>query len=560
MSIAQSLDSLRSGFPALLEDIADGGRVFWTGSGISRGHAPMLPEVIGHSLEFLRDHINPANGIGDPHLVALVSIAERFLASEVDAIRADAASWQPPKDLTALTNFYGEIFATHVSGMVPDYVLWSAANVPHAFGSPALLPGVDHYLIALLILEGNVSEIASGNWDGLIERAVGELDGGRTGKLVVRMTNDSFRTSDGIARLYKFHGCAVLALEPGEAFRPYLVGRKPDLAAWPSDNKFREVREKMTSLAKTRPTLFLGLSVQDYDLMLTLIDAGGIQPWAWDGADPAYLFAELAIKPDQEGLLERVYADDYAANATQIHDRSILGMYSSDVLAGLLVHSISEKLRRVASSSGLFDQDANTESAVREGIRGFEAELLSAADSPLALVKYLRHGLSATTGAFTSGPLPDAYQPIFRGTADQVTISDHPARERIPELAAILTILGLGASQGRWQFSIITGVEGKGLIEVRSTATAGVVRLAVVRDPVAANDVMASPGWRLSAGPVIMMQTSDPTPPTMTRSSSRGLGAGRAHSNQQFVWIEDRVDKSAAHSLVLDKFAEAIGV
>jgi hypothetical protein len=64
-------------------------------------------------------------------------------------------------------------------------VLWNGVNITATFADQALEPDVEHICIAILILEGVASEIASANWDGLVEKAVERLTGGtpRSGRL-----------------------------------------------------------------------------------------------------------------------------------------------------------------------------------------------------------------------------------------------------------------------------------------------------------------------------------------------------------------------------------------
>lgn len=558
-NIGQVLDAVRSGHPGILDDVADGNRVFWTGSGISRDIAPMLPEVIRNALVFLRDKIDSNAQESDPHFIALLSILDSFLPDQVEALKDDVVNWNPPSNLDHLANNYGNVFLTHVDGKEPDYLLWEAANVPHAFGGKHLAPGPDHFLLGLLILEGNVAEIASGNWDGLIELAVRELAGGRDGDLVVRITNDSFREPEGRAHLYKFHGCAVLALNNEPEYREYIVGREPHLTEWSTSSKFREVRDRMTTLARHRRTLFLGLSVQDSNLMLAFMTAAGDQPWLWDETHPAYVFTELKLSQKQMGLLERLYSGDYGTHTTAIHERSALGMYSRDVLAALVIHVINTKIRHLTLMSPLFSDDVNRGVLIQEGVEAFESQLFKPIASHDQVVRSFTNGLSAIVQYFTVGQVSGTYQPLFFGRINEIDRSSQPHRDRTTELSAVLTILGVGAATGRWRLELPTDSDHRGLIEIRSTTTGKSILLVCVRDATTAVELMGSSSWQTPSESIVMLQTSGKETSNTARSPGRGLNAGRNRTNRRTVPLETAVDLRAAPNNILDSFAEAIG-
>lgn len=555
------LNHLRDEHFALLEDVANGDRVFWVGSGISLNIAPMLPELIRNIFLFLQTNIEPGAD-DDPHLVTLRGLVVRFMPLERDSFDGGPIDWSiPPVEIFApLANSYSEILAARVAGKAPDYILWTAADIPNAFGDPAILPGENHKLLAVLILEGVVTEIASGNWDGLIERAVSTLHGHRASSLSVMMTNDSFRNEHGKARLYKFHGCAVKALDSPSEFRPYLVGRAADIAGWAREPRYASVSGRMESLARTNPTLFVGLSVQDYDLMLTLIGAGVIHPWPWDTDHPAYLFTEQELSSAQTGLLEKVYPTEYAVHAADIDQRSTLGVYSLDALAAITSHVVTEKIKVLGTQSRIFATDAMRTASVAEGVRGVEIEILRAGGDASNLLDVLIDGLSSTVKVFMGGLPADSYQPLFEGTARQAHLSDQPVRDRSVELAAVLAILGLGVTRRRWRMTFPTDETKRGLLDISLPDPQNDLSLAIVRDAAAADQVMKSATWTDGAHRIALVHVSGSSAEAQSRSSARGLGSGRVRPHRQFHWIDDSVTGLPDAESMLSKFAEEIGV
>lgn len=86
----------------------------------------------------------------------------------------------------------------------------------------------------------------------------------RRGTLAVIMSRETFRTARGRCNLYKAHGCAVLARE-NSANREYLIAQTADIAKWPNASIYAPMVERLRTLARTRKSLMLGLSVQDYN-------------------------------------------------------------------------------------------------------------------------------------------------------------------------------------------------------------------------------------------------------------------------------------------------------
>src|SRR5258708_7802400 len=69
---------------------------------------------------------------------------------------------------------------------------------------------VSIFCIAILALEGCAADIATANWDGLIEIALEKLSG-RGRVLRVCVLGEDLRIEPLRSNLYKFHGCAVRA-------------------------------------------------------------------------------------------------------------------------------------------------------------------------------------------------------------------------------------------------------------------------------------------------------------------------------------------------------------
>ena len=154
-----------------------------------------------------------------------------------------------------------------------DFLLWDAIDIRHASEHPEP-PAAEHLCIAILILEEAIQAIASANWDGFIEAAVGRLSNGVPGVMQVVVDPDQLRGPAGRARLLKFHGCIVHATHEPLAFRRFLTGSYTQIMDWPEKAEFAAMCNAVVGLATAQKTLVLGLSIQDNNLQTLFTQIG----------------------------------------------------------------------------------------------------------------------------------------------------------------------------------------------------------------------------------------------------------------------------------------------
>jgi hypothetical protein len=79
------------------------------------------------------------------------------------------ANWpQKIEIIKALWDQYSELLDIRIPGERADFILWDAIDIRAAFAHPNP-PSAEHLCIGILIMEGAVKTIASGNWDGFLE-------------------------------------------------------------------------------------------------------------------------------------------------------------------------------------------------------------------------------------------------------------------------------------------------------------------------------------------------------------------------------------------------------
>jgi len=180
ISVRQALELLDGDFSALARGVAERRYAFWLGSGISRDRVDDLKSVIARILSFLRDRVDHANP-HCPYRRALDEAVGHARLSAADRAQADytrpISEW-PIRDtlLVNLTQEYARVLDIRVAGQPdPDYLLWEAVDVRATFAPTTAVPDCEHICIAILVLEGVLPDVATANWDGLIEAAVDEL-------------------------------------------------------------------------------------------------------------------------------------------------------------------------------------------------------------------------------------------------------------------------------------------------------------------------------------------------------------------------------------------------
>lgn len=282
---------LHSGHEQLIDDVANGRRLIWLGSGISRDQVPDLVQLLARVLIFLRQRAGSGEADAAQHRAALLEILEDNLPAERERYEADPMGWQPG-DLESLRDRYSRVLGVGVEGKPTDYLLIDGAGLPELYGDAALQPGPTHLILAMLISEGCATQFASGNWDGLIEKALSEISASES-LIDVYVDVDDPRNAHGHAEIAKFHGCAVLALAQPDRYRGKIIATNAQISKLHGDPAFEHMKDHLRDLTTRKRSLILGLSVQDSDLLAIFQGAASRSPWPWDPSHPAYLFAGL---------------------------------------------------------------------------------------------------------------------------------------------------------------------------------------------------------------------------------------------------------------------------
>ncbi|MDP2072809.1 SIR2 family protein [Hydrogenophaga sp.] len=458
ITVPETLALLDGQFASVARAVAEDRYVLWLGSGISFGRVDGLRQVIARVLEFLRVRTIP----GDPACRfgrALRAALELAPITPEEEARVDLtqpfATWPDSNHIVVrLCNNYARLLDINVQGESEDYLLWEAVELRATFADPAKPPDVEHLCLAMLVLEGACSDLASANWDGLIESAVTTMTGGQPALSVCARPED-LRNPALRGRLIKFHGCAVLATHNEAAYRPFLVARQSQINGWISRPENAAVRGRLVDLVATKPTLMIGLSAQDANIQALFAQAAVQMPWRWPGNPPSYVFSANELGGDQQGLLQIVYRQDMTpGNRQQIIDEARIQAYAKPLLLALVLHLLCSKIRALVDLAPGAIPVADRQS-LRDGVialRNFVAA--SVAPDPLSFINVFIDQWGRSLHLIRNGSLTHAtgrYQPLTVESIANIGANPGLPASGLRETAVAAGLIGYGVSRGEWQ-------------------------------------------------------------------------------------------------------------
>nr|WP_223217203.1 SIR2 family protein [Rhizobium cauense] len=134
----------------------------------------------------------------------------------------------------------------------------------------------------MLALEGSVGSVATANWDGLLEAAIRDLGYDPRTFFQITVDGDDLRGPPAAGIVYKFHGCALRAIEDENHYRKLLIARSAQIVQWMNNDTFKIVRDQLLALIQRRQTLMIGLSAQDVNIQNLFAKIGAHKGWKWD--------------------------------------------------------------------------------------------------------------------------------------------------------------------------------------------------------------------------------------------------------------------------------------
>lgn len=563
ITVSETLGLLDGPFRAFAEGVAEDRYALWLGSGISFGRVDGLKQIIPRVIEFLRAQID----LGNPDCRFRTALNQALALAQLspeEQGRVDVArpftEWPDADAITGrLIGNYARLLETPVDGEADDFVLWNGVDIASTFADAGLEPDVEHICIAILLLEGVSSDIASANWDGLVEKAVDMLTGGIPA-LVVYVRPEDLREPQQRARLFKFHGCAVKATAVEVTYRPFLVGRQSQIHGWVARQDNAPIVQRLIDLIATKPTLMMGLSAQDANIQAIFAQAEARLAWPWPGDRPSYVFSENAIGVDQQGLLRNVYRAAYTpATRQQIEESALIRAYAKALLVSLVLYTLCAKLRRLIDLvPGTLEPTDRQH--LQAGVVAVRDRVAAAAEPDrMAFIRALVDQSSRAIMMFRDGHAPAAarsYNPISLVPVQQLAADTALPASGLREAAVATGILGLGLQAGVWTLDAIDSSDNTSGV-VRVTSSAGAVKVYLVANSHAALRLQHH-GHLLDDDDAILIHSLETTP-SLPRSP-RGAPGRTGRPGLREVSIAELVGAAATSADLLQRFREEVAL
>lgn len=568
--VPEVLARFDSTFFEFVTAFGEGQYVLWLGSGISRDRVPNVDELLERVLEHVRGNIIAGDHGGD-FRAALEEMLKLASLSQEEATSIDfevaVAEW-PLRNriVSSLRTSYSQVLDVPVGdGNPEDYLIWTALDVPKTYGAADLEPDVEHYAIAVLMLEGLVPSAVTANWDGLVEKALRELAPSFDSLVRVAVKPGDFRISGRRIDVIKFHGCAVLAADHESDYRGLLVGRESQISGWTAQPHNNLMRKHLETLYSNRPTLMIGLSAQDANLHTVF--ASAIQDLArpWPASPPAVVLSEEALESYHRVLLKLTYGQNYEGNLTPISESALLGAFAKPTLLALVLSTFSAKFSRLIGGVIGGSWDPTSLERLKADLLQLRNLAASVADPEGAhllphsevvqfqreftkgLINVVHFGLTI----FRKGSMPAAargrYEPLSeKPIAQSILNADFPA-EQFGRLGVALALVSRGQASGQW--SVVPGDSGapdQGVVRlVSETRTA---RIHFVKDAVALSALELEDWFDVSDEDTVLI-VSDEEPPVQTRTSRTRFGRDGKTAVGRFNLASTIADSSSDHEL-----------
>lgn len=531
------LSRFGNGMPAFTTAFLDGQYVLWLGSGISRDRVPNVYELLGRVVEFLRSRID----LDDEHCFyrsALDDVLALASLTEVERGSLDYgipfAEWSSRDRIAGvLVARYSEVLDVRVRGKARDFLVWEALDVPETYGSPSIEPDVEHYCIAVLMLEGLVDSAVTANWDGLVERALTELSSSVTDVARFVVKPEDFQLPTRPIDFIKFHGCAVRARSDSN-YRPLLIARHSQISVWATQQHHRSMRRRLEALYAERPTLMLGLSAQDANLHHVFGTAVQDLARGWsESAAPAIVLSEQRLLSHHSHVLEITYGEDFEGNVDAITESAVIGAFGKPSLIALVLEALTRKLSFLVSEAMVTQWGDEESERLAAELLHLRDRVADFADPPNAedmtweeIVRYQRdfvarliHHVNVSLSIFRTGLLPahgQHYEPLSdRPIARAILNPDFPGAQ-FGLFGVALALMGRGHAAGDW--SVETNRErGLSLGLFQLATSARTVPIHIVKDSSALAALELSDGFDTNDGRALIV-VADEEAPESTRS------------------------------------------
>jgi hypothetical protein len=198
--------------------------------------------------------------------------------------------------------------------------------------------------------------------------------------------------------------------------------------------------------------------------------------WRWPSDPPAHVFSGDSLSRDQIEILKFVYRDDYEGNEGAIASSSLIRAFGAQLLAALVLHVATAKLRMYISTCEAPFLGAAEQVALGEGVIALRDRVAPHADGDRrTFMRGLIEIQTRILALFRSGAEPPnptrPYRPISSQPVSHIAIEPGLETDGIRELAAALGLIGREADAFGWTIDFAgTGRGHRGAMRVVTTA------------------------------------------------------------------------------------------
>lgn len=349
-TLSEAIGHLDTTWVAVRDSVLNDRHLLWIGSGISRDRFPALPALLEQLFATLHAAQDPANP-DCPYFKTAEEIVRDFSNVSVLDLRQPPAAWPtPPKKalFDELSRRYAEVLGKRVNTIGgPLDIPFDILHLDETYSAAAIVPDVEHRFLALLVAEGAVTQIVTTNWDPLTERAHRALNVGPT--LWVIACTAELDGAGGTTIVFKVHGCAERTRAEPEKYKRHMVATHYQITRWSIEPFFEPFVDRLRTLLRERPSLFVGISGQDFNLQSQYVAVSCIGPAV--PFPPSRVTFSGTVGVPQRQILEAVYGENYGPNSQAIDTAAELPLYGKPLLGALYVLLVLEKLRVILETS-----------------------------------------------------------------------------------------------------------------------------------------------------------------------------------------------------------------
>lgn len=546
-TLTEALVHLDTTWVGIRDSVLNDRHLLWIGSGISRDRFPALPELLERLFASLHAAQDPANP-DCPYFKTAVEIVRDFSHVNGLDLRQPPSAWLPALKVELfkqLQGRYAEVLGRNVNGpgLIRD-IPFSILRLDETYSEATVTPDAEHRFLALLVAEGAVTQIVTTNWDPLIERAHRALRVAR-GLWVIACTAEL----DGVlgaAIVFKVHGCAERTRAESAKYKPHMVATHSQITRWSIESLFQAFFEKLRTLLRARPSLFVGISGQDFNLQSQCVAASCTGPAV--GFPPQRVTFSGAVGVPQRHILEAIHGANYAPNENAINTAAALPLYGKPLFGALYVSLLFAKLEVILNAGESHFANDEQRALGREGL-GWLRSLLCARCDAIGW-KDRWQVLAAEVPAVVARLLEAYRDQRFPADAESYT-QLHPlnpeAMSADPNLSSLnlhwlglaLATLSAGAV-GAWRLQTSTAADGSDG-QLRVVTPAGETCIFLSRQGVSAVHELERAGAIVtgSGRKVLLIYPVGSEPSPLRRNPGRVLPGGHSAIGPREVWFED---------------------